>query len=205
MEDAGTLLREARTSAALSIRALAAGAGVAPSTVARIEQGTLDPSFSTLTRLLECTGYRLQPKRFGSPADDPPPRLADLARAWRGTPESGEPDWTALRATLDLLLQHPAHIAAAIKDAPRRSRSPVLRALLAGLAERLAASAGLPAPAWARQTRPLPDEWAPEGTPRMLQAWRAATLPELRARNIAIDEHSLFRNGAPVPGALANA
>jgi transcriptional regulator with XRE-family HTH domain len=205
MESAGTLLRNARSSSKLSIRALAERAGVAASTVARIEQGTLDPSFSILGRLLDCTGYRLQPKRTTHGPSTPPTRLADLARAWRGEPISGQPDWTAMRAYLDVLLQHPEHIAAAIRDAPRYPSSRVQRALLAALAERLAASVGLPTPAWARQTRALPEEWTAPGTPRMIQAWRAATLPELRARNVTIDEFSLFRAGAPTPGSLAAA
>jgi transcriptional regulator with XRE-family HTH domain len=203
MENAGSLLREAREGANQSIRALAARAGVAASTVSRIEQGTLDPSFTTLSRLLASTGHCLTTQRSPATPGSAPTRLADLARAWIGTAAAGEPDWTALRATLDLLLQHPERIPAAIQDAPRRPASPVQRAILAALAERLAANAALPSPAWARQTKALPDEWAPAGTPRMIQAWRAATLPELRARNLTVDELSLFRAGAPAVHALA--
>jgi len=205
MTSAGAMLRDARTAARLSIRALAARADVATSTITRIEQGTLDPTYSTLNRLLQATGRTLKQAPLGArraqaQSTTPPARLADLARAWQGSPQSGAPDWTALRGTIDVLLQHPEHIPAAISEPPRHSRSPVQRALLAALAERLAASQNLPTPGWARQTRPLAREWMPAGTPRLQQAWRAATLPEWRARNITVDEHSLFRHGAPAVG-----
>lgn len=205
MESAAGLLREARTKANLSIRALATKAGVAASTIGRIEQGRLEPTFSTLSRLLAVTGQELRAHRAPTLSRQSPPRLADLSRAWRGTPDRGEPDWTALRGTLDVLLQHPQSIPAAIADPPRRPRSGVQRALLAGIAEQLAAGVGEPSPAWARRTGPLAREWAPPGTPRMRQAWRDAAPAELRARNVVVDEASLWRTHAPREGELATA
>lgn len=53
-----TVLRKARLLAGLSARQAALLAGVAPSTVTRIEKGLVDPSVSTLEALLAACGYR---------------------------------------------------------------------------------------------------------------------------------------------------
>ena len=59
MPTAATLLREARTRAGLSQRALARRAGTAQSVVARIEQGRTSPTWSTLERLLKAANYEV--------------------------------------------------------------------------------------------------------------------------------------------------
>jgi len=51
---------QARRRAGLSQRALAARAGVPPSTVARIETGALDPRIGTVERLLRACGHALE-------------------------------------------------------------------------------------------------------------------------------------------------
>lgn len=53
------LLRRARREADLSQRELAKRAGLAPSTVGRIETGTVTPTIAVFERLLSCTGHRL--------------------------------------------------------------------------------------------------------------------------------------------------
>ena|SRR5579884_2307514 len=53
-------LRWARLTANLSQRALAEGAGVPQSTIARIEAGSIDPRVSTLSRLLHACGFDLE-------------------------------------------------------------------------------------------------------------------------------------------------
>ena len=65
---AGGLLTSARVRAGLSQRELATRAGVAQSTVARIESAHADPSFSTLERLLAAAG--LEMRIHLEPADD---------------------------------------------------------------------------------------------------------------------------------------
>ena len=65
---AGGLLTSARVRAGLSQRELATRAGVAQSTVARIESGHADPAFSTLERLLAAAG--LEMRIHLEPADD---------------------------------------------------------------------------------------------------------------------------------------
>jgi transcriptional regulator with XRE-family HTH domain len=54
-----SLLREARTRAALSQRRLAQRAGTAPSVVARIELGETSPTVHTLDRLISAAGFDL--------------------------------------------------------------------------------------------------------------------------------------------------
>jgi transcriptional regulator with XRE-family HTH domain len=56
---AGSLVREARTRAALSQRRLAQRARTAPSVVARIELGQTSPTFQTLERLVNAAGFNL--------------------------------------------------------------------------------------------------------------------------------------------------
>ena len=55
----GVLVREARSRAGLSQRALAARAETAQSVVARIEGGQTSPSWETLTRLLAAAGFNV--------------------------------------------------------------------------------------------------------------------------------------------------
>src|SRR5262249_56278928 len=54
------LVRTVRAEAGLSVRALAEAAGVAASTVHRIEQGDLQPTVETLRQVVEAAGQRLQ-------------------------------------------------------------------------------------------------------------------------------------------------
>jgi transcriptional regulator with XRE-family HTH domain len=57
---AGGLLTSARVRVGLSQRELAARAGVAQSTIARIESGHADPAFSTLERLLAAADLEMR-------------------------------------------------------------------------------------------------------------------------------------------------
>ena len=67
MPSAAALLREARTRAGLSQRALAERAGTAQSVIARIERGLTSPTWETLERLLAAAGESLNPQT--QPAD----------------------------------------------------------------------------------------------------------------------------------------
>jgi transcriptional regulator with XRE-family HTH domain len=59
MTTAATLLRQARTRAGLSQRALARRAGTAQSVIARIESGQTSPTWETLERLLDAANVDL--------------------------------------------------------------------------------------------------------------------------------------------------
>lgn len=65
---AGNLLRLARVKRGWSQRQLAAAAGVAPSTVARIESGSSQPTLPTLGRLLAAADFDLRTRL--EPYDD---------------------------------------------------------------------------------------------------------------------------------------
>lgn len=195
MSKSGLLLREARQAAGLSVRGLAASAGVAASTVARIESGRLDPTTGMLAGLLAAAGRRLEfsavPLRV--------PRLAELADAW-AIDASGQdrPDWTRLRGFLDHLAEHPERRAMAVATRPQPSGSVFMDALLAGIAEKVCDDGGLPRPAWTRRVPALRTCWISPGTPRMQAAARAGTPPQFAARNIVLRVDSLWRTGVRI-------
>lgn len=60
MSMSGRMLRESRTRAKLTQRALAAKAGIPQETIARIERGRVDPRVGTLDRLLEACEFGLE-------------------------------------------------------------------------------------------------------------------------------------------------
>jgi transcriptional regulator with XRE-family HTH domain len=192
VREAATLVRGARTSAGLTMRALAARADVATSTIARIEAGKVDPTVGMLARLLSAAGRELELGTHRAPG----PEIADLSDAWSRGPSGDRPDWTRLRAFLDHLALHPEQKASATLRRPSPSGSALLDTLLAGIAEKLCEDARLPEPAWARRVPGLPDLWASPGTPAMREAIRATTPRQLAKRGLSIDERSLWREPA---------
>jgi transcriptional regulator with XRE-family HTH domain len=192
MTQAATMVRGARTSAGLSMRALAARADVAASSIARIESGKVDPTVGMLARLLRAAGRELELATHRGPG----PELADLADAWLRGPSGDRPDWTRLRAFLDQLARHPEQQGLATLRRPAPSGSAMLDTLLAGVAEKICDDAGLPRPTWARAVPALPRSWATPGTPTMQEAIAAATPRVLAERGLSIDEASLWRQPA---------
>lgn len=189
MNAASTMVSSARTSAGLTMRALAARADVATSTIARIETGKVDPTVGMLARLLNAAGRELE---LGS-RRTPGPQIADLADAWSSGPHGDRPDWTRLRAFLDRLALHPEQKGPATLRMPASSGSAVLDTLLAGIAEKICDDAGLPRPRWARSVPALLEPWSAPGTPAMREAIRASTPRELAERGLSIDKRSLWR------------
>lgn len=57
--DAATIVKRVRALTGITRKELAKLAGLSPSTIGRIEQGALDPTWGTLSRILEATGFRL--------------------------------------------------------------------------------------------------------------------------------------------------
>jgi transcriptional regulator with XRE-family HTH domain len=194
MIEAAALVRDARTSAGLSLRSLAERAGVATSTVLRIEAGQVDPTVGMLARLMAAAGLELELVTRRSPG----PEIADLADAWKKTSRGDRPDWTRLRALLDHLALHPEQKAAATLRMPPPSGSAFLDTLLAGIAEKICHDAELPCPAWTRRVPPLTEPLVMPGTPAMQRAARVATPRELAARGLSVDEHSLWREPGTV-------
>ncbi|MFM8827386.1 MAG: helix-turn-helix domain-containing protein [Actinomycetota bacterium] len=190
MELPSLLVRRARTRGGMTIRELAKVAGVAASTVQRIEAGKVDPTVGMLARLLHATGGSLA-------LDDVPfpgPRLADMGDAW-GRDGSGrfQPDWTRLRGFLDWLHLHPDAIVGSTVVAPGESGSDIMDNLLAAIAETISLDAQLDPPAWTRTVPPLATEWVPDGTPRSVMAWRAAAAEPFLRRGLVVSRDSLWR------------
>ncbi len=81
MADPGGLIREARTQAGLTQHELARRAGTSQAAVARYEHGSVSPSVSTLERLLQAAGRRLElTAGAGAPTDLSGERAALLRR-----------------------------------------------------------------------------------------------------------------------------
>jgi transcriptional regulator with XRE-family HTH domain len=190
--DAAAVLRQARTEAGLSRRALAAKAGVPTSTVSRIEDGLSEPTLSMLDRLVSAAGSRLVVE-VG--AGDAGPTIAELSTACDRRAGRLKIDWTRLRGFADWAAQHPGALAAAIADPPARTRTP-LDAVLAALAEQLADEHGVERPRWTRAVGPLRAPWSPPATPRMRAAAEASTPEPFRRRNIILSRSALFRSAA---------
>lgn len=183
---ASSLLRQARTAAGLSRTALAARAGVPTSTVSRIEADVVDPTVAMLTRVVAAAGCRLE---LTAERIAVAPSLADLA----GLRPNDSPDWTRLRAVIDWTSQHPERISEVIANRPTGG-SPMLTALIASIADKLADDHELRRPRWTAAVPPLEGEWTPPGTPRMIAKARRNTPPQLGARNIVLAEHDLWRH-----------
>lgn len=177
------------------MHALASRAKVAYSTVARIEHGRLDPTTGMLARLLAATGREL--KLCSGEADIP--RLASLASAYRRNAHGQDrPDWTRMRAFLDLLARRPELAGPSTLNMPPASGSAFMDNLLAGIAEKICDDASLPRPSWTKRIRPLEQRWIGRGTPRMHAASEAATPEQLATRGITLRADGLWRDRSTV-------
>jgi len=184
------LLRDARITAGLSIRELAECAGVAASTVVRIESGQVDPTIGMLSKLLEITGCHLSL----AVANQSVPSIANLSTEWRPDADGQpRPRWTAFRAFLDQLHRHPEWSAPSTSRTPAPSGSLMIDNLLAGIAEKIRDDCELPRPKWVGKVRPDDSVWISPGTPRLQKRARATTPPQLAARNIFLTADSLWR------------
>jgi transcriptional regulator with XRE-family HTH domain len=192
MKSAAAILREARTDAGLSRRALAAKAEVPTSTVSRIEEGLSDPTLGMLARLIRATGSYLVVE--ARPEED---RLsiAELATAWEDTERRLKIDWTRLRAFVDRVEMDPRCLSAAIADPPAPTH-PLVNRILAALAEQLADEYDIEPPRWTRAFGALDDPWAPPSTPRMRAAFEESTPEAFRRRNLVLPRSALFRTAA---------
>ena len=192
MNQAATLIREAREDAGLSLRALAERSDVAYTTIWRIEHGQIDPTTGTVRKLLSALGEDLE---LGRRRVEQRPTLASLSHAWsKDRAGQDQPDWTRLRSFIDYLGRFPEHAPAAVRGRPPTSGSDFFDNLLAGIAEKTADDAGTGRPAWTKRIPPLTETWESPGTPRMRAAHEAATPRQLSARRILIPAASLWRD-----------
>jgi transcriptional regulator with XRE-family HTH domain len=183
MSSAASLASRARQRAGLSARALAARAGVTPSTVTRIEQGKMDPTTTMLDRLLAAAGERLELSSHRSQA----PWLCERAGNWPDI------DWTWIRGVVDWTQLHPETIPEAISIPPHPDASPETKNLLAAIAEKIADDASLPRPRWTLATPRTRKPLKPFGTPRMVERGRLNAPEQFLKRNIWLHEQEFFR------------
>jgi len=174
--DPATLVQQVRRDTGLSVRALAEAAGVAASTVHRIEQGELQPTVETLRRITEAAGMRLDVQ----PRPDYSTSVFGLGRAIKL--DLGSRDHSlAVHMAAELV----GRFANAGRDSqsrmiaaePKATGDPRWDAFLGALAEWLAVIADLPAPSWTRR----PERYLPGGwwvTPmKSMYAWEYAGSP----------------------------
>jgi transcriptional regulator with XRE-family HTH domain len=187
--DVAEVVARAKGSSEVSVRALAASAGVAGSTITRIQAGTVDPTVQTLEQILGAAGFelRLSVVRTGA---ERTPRLADLSEAWSARGGRIRPEWTRWRALLDHLALHPERVAEAIYLPPLPSGSRTIDALLAGVAEKLADDAGLARPTWTASV-PAVD---PPYRPPVRGGVELDVPSQLADRGLLIDTESLWRD-----------
>ena len=191
MSAAAELIRNSRERAGLSMRALAARAEVAYTTVQRIEQGAMDPTVGMLSRLLTAMGERLVIETDAAEISE----LTDLADAWHTDSAGMEwPDFTRLRAFLDYLSWHPELRGPSTLRAPKDSGSEFMNNLLAAIAEKTCDDAGILRPTWTKRIASLTSTWDAIGTPRMRETARAETPTQLSKRGIFMTANSLWRN-----------
>jgi transcriptional regulator with XRE-family HTH domain len=192
MNEAATLIREAREDAGLSLRALADRADVSFTTISRIEHGQIDPTIGTLRKVLGALGEDLDLARQPGPEV---PQLAALSDAWSNEYlDEHQPDWTRLRTFLDYLARHNEFAALAVRARPPASGSEFFDNLLAGIAEKVADDTHVQRPAWTRRIPGLSQRWESDGTPRMRAMSEATTPHQLAARNIVLSASSLWRD-----------
>jgi transcriptional regulator with XRE-family HTH domain len=174
--NAAETVRRIRVESSLSLRALAHAAGLAASTVHRIEQGQLRPTTATLDRIAEAAGVRL----VVEPRLDHAVSIVGLARAVRDDIAAGDQTWPVRRASE--LVHRFSHA-----DADSRQRmlaaeppeigDPRWDAFVAALAEWLALQGRMPTPTWVYQPkRYLPAGWWVSPMPSM-RAWQYAGSP----------------------------
>lgn len=185
-----TLLKEARERAGLSRRTLAERAGVALTTVSRIESGESDPTVGMLKRLLQAAGARMtinvEPDRESAPT------IAALASAIDPDTNPDKVDWTRLRGFADFVFQHPEKVEVML-DTPPKLTHTFLDQVLAGMAETIADDTDTPRPKWTRNVGALREQWAQLGTPRMAAAAREATPEPFARRNMVLAREAIFR------------
>ncbi|MCB0990112.1 MAG: helix-turn-helix transcriptional regulator [Acidimicrobiales bacterium] len=185
--DVAGLVHGAKESSGRSYRWLAAEAGVAVSTITRIESGRIQPTVEVLERILGACGYSLELSARPIGADRGP-RLEDLVDAWESDGDRGlKLEWVRWRSWIDWLTLHPDRVPAAIYAPAPPSGNRIVDALLAAVAEKLADDAGLPRPGWVASVPGADPVWEPPARRRPTVDRRFAE------RGLIVDVESLFR------------
>jgi transcriptional regulator with XRE-family HTH domain len=189
MPAASDLIRATRTQSALSMRGLAAKAGVAYTTVHRIEQGDMDPTVGMLSKLLSAMGMELS--LVSSMAEIP--TVAELVDVLSPLDDGERIDWTRLRIFTDYLAWHPEFIGPATERAPQPSGSVFVDNLLAAITETVCDEARIPRPSWTKTVSGLDQKNTASGTPKMQEKSLKETLPQFLSRGLIVSRYDLWR------------
>jgi transcriptional regulator with XRE-family HTH domain len=190
--NAAETVRRIRAESGLSLRALAHAAGLAASTVHRIERGQLSPTTATLNRIADAAGVRLLIEaRLDYAAS-----IVGLARAIRSDIAADDQTWPVRRAS-ELVHRFdradPESRQRMLAAEPPEIGDPRWDAFVAALAEWLAVRSQLPAPEWVyRPKRYLSAGWWVSPMSSM-RAWQYAGSPaSFQSRGIYIHRESLI-------------
>lgn len=177
------LIRGAREEAGLSLRQLAQRAGLAVSTIHRVERDELQPTVTTLARIASAAGRRLVVELPSDSAGS----ILGLGLAVRSDLALGDRSMVIRRAAelaagfdRSSTLEREVILAAE----PPPTGSPEWDAFLGGLAEWLAARGGVDTPLWAA----APERFLDHG-------WWVTSMPSMRAWEFAGTPVSLQRRG----------
>lgn len=185
------LVREIRTAAGMSLRALAEAAGVATSTIHRIEQGRLHPTTETLDRIGRAAGVRI----VIEPEVDYAVSVVGLARSVTEDLAAGD-ETAPVRKAAELVHRFEtadnARRESMITGEPPTVGDPRWDAFLAALAEWLAVRFGMPSPAWVYGShRYLGQGWWVTPMASM-RAWEYAGSPaSFQTRGVYLHRESL--------------
>lgn len=163
MSSASTLLRQARSAAGVTTRALARAAGSTQPRVTEIERGASDPRVGTLEGLLRATGHQLAVLPTQAPTASTVAQAIRSDLADRG-PGAEERTFRALLVLSDGLstATDPIKVALAVTP-PAPTGDLRFDAAIAGIVEHHLERNGLPLPEWVREpARSLTDTWTPD-------------------------------------------
>lgn len=188
---AAALVQTLRTDTGLSVRALAEAAGIASSTVHRIEKGTLQPTMDMLQRIAEAAGARL----LVEPQVDYAASIVGLAQSIRQDIAAHEQSWPVRKAAE--LTERFGRADAETRRRMTAAEPPSTGdahwdAFVAGLAEWLTVRVGIPTPPWTHKaSRYLEAGWWV--TPmKAMHAWEYAGSPaSFKTRGVYLHRESL--------------
>lgn len=187
------VVQRVRRESGLSVRALAEAAGVAASTVHRIERGTLNPTVDMLERLASAGGMAFEVR----PEIDHRTAMVGLALAIRDDLRAG-PDVPSRPVRRAAELVHRFHRAPAddrwrmVAACPPSTGDERWDAFVGALADWLAVSSQIATPDWALEsTRSLDRGWWVTSLPS-LRAWEYAGSPlSFKLRGVYLHRESL--------------
>lgn len=184
-------LRDARTRAALSQRALAARAGLSFRGLQLLESEGHDARLSSLSAVTQALGHPVGAVREAVDAAVAEPPFS-LRNALLRVLADGDASWrTHLMDTVDEFRRAPT--SDLLVSAPPAATSELLLCLAAGVADSLATEAALPLPAWTASVGPLAEPWFVAGRESLVASALIESPVAFRSRNVFVLANFLAR------------